>query len=212
MTPQLSATQRPRPAKRSSARREAILAAALDDFVDKGFEATTIEDVRARSGASNGSIYHHFASKEEIAGALYVEALADYQGGFLEVLERAPTAEAGVKDGVRYHLRWVAENPKRARFLLYRREAEVRRVTQAAVRASNSQLFAAVTSWLTPRMESGTMRHLPADVCYAAWLGAAQEFARLWLSGALETPIDEAAEALAGAAWRSLGQASGERT
>lgn len=211
MTPQHSATSRPRPAKRSSARRSAILAAALDHFVEKGFEATTIEDVRARSGASNGSIYHHFASKEEIAGALYLETLADYQSGFLEVLERASTAEAGVKDGVRYHLRWVAENPKLARFLLYRRETEVRRVTQAAVRVANRRMFAAVFSWLAPRMESGAMRRLPADVCYAAWLGAAQEFARLWLSGALETPIDEAAEALAGAAWRSLGQGRSER-
>jgi AcrR family transcriptional regulator len=212
MNPQLSATSRPRPAKRSSARRAAILAAALEDFVDKGFVATTIEDVRTRSGASNGSIYYHFASKEEIAGALYLETLSDYQRGFLEVLERARSAEAGIKDGVRYHLRWVAENPKLASFLLYSREAEVRRVTRAAVRAANRQTFAAVASWLAPRVEAGAIRRLPADVYYPAWLGAAQEFVRLWLSGALKTPIDEAAEALASAAWRSLGQASGERT
>ncbi|MHB8491095.1 MAG: TetR/AcrR family transcriptional regulator [Solirubrobacteraceae bacterium] len=189
-----------------------MLAAALDQFVDMGFAATTIEDIRAHSGASNGSIYHHFASKEQIAGTLYLEALLGYQRGFLEVLERARSAEAGIKDGVRYHLRWVAENPKLASFLLYRRETEVRRVTQAAVRAANRQTFSAVASWLAPRVEAGAIRRLPADVYYAAWLGAAQEFVRLWHSGALKTPIDEATEALADAAWRSLGQASSERS
>ena len=38
--------------------------------------ATTIfEDVRMRSGASVGSIYHHFGSKEGIAGALYLAGM-----------------------------------------------------------------------------------------------------------------------------------------
>ena len=50
--------------------------AALELFVTKGFLATTMDDVRRRSGASIGSIYHHFGSKEDLAAALYVEDCA----------------------------------------------------------------------------------------------------------------------------------------
>ena len=34
-----------------------------------------------RARASIGSIYHHFRSKEQLAAALYVEGLRDYQEG-----------------------------------------------------------------------------------------------------------------------------------
>ena len=50
-------------------RKQAILEAALAAFLQKGVLATTIDDVRERSGASVGSIYHHYGSKEGIAAA-----------------------------------------------------------------------------------------------------------------------------------------------
>ena len=53
-------------------RREEILTAALSCFLDKGFERTTLGDIRARSGASTGSIYHFFAGKRDLFGQLVV--------------------------------------------------------------------------------------------------------------------------------------------
>jgi AcrR family transcriptional regulator len=51
-------TRRPLPrgagrAKKSAARREAILAAALDEFSARGFAAARIEDVARRAGFAN---------------------------------------------------------------------------------------------------------------------------------------------------------------
>ena len=65
-------------------RRRDILQAALELFVRSGVGATTVDDIRERSGASVGSLYHHFpGGKEAIAAALYLDTLADYQDGFL---------------------------------------------------------------------------------------------------------------------------------
>ena len=97
--------------------RQAILSAALTAYSEKG-AAATVEDVRRLSGASVGSIYHHFGGKEGLAAALYVEALRSYQDGFLAVLEREQEAERGVRALVRHHLRWVAAHPDLARLLL----------------------------------------------------------------------------------------------
>src|SRR6202165_344407 len=57
----------------TESRRQAILEAALACFASKGFTETTMEDIRKLSGASTGSIYHHFANKEMLARALYLE-------------------------------------------------------------------------------------------------------------------------------------------
>ena len=53
-------------AKRSAERRDAILAAALDEFSASGFAATRLDDVARRAGVAKGTIYLHFADKETL--------------------------------------------------------------------------------------------------------------------------------------------------
>ena len=50
--------------------RNKILEATGALFAEKGFDATTMQDIMARSGLSKGAIYYHFKSKEEIMQAL----------------------------------------------------------------------------------------------------------------------------------------------
>lgn len=47
--------------------RERILAAAKDLIWERGFEAMSPRDVMDRSGAGQGSLYHHFRSKRALA-------------------------------------------------------------------------------------------------------------------------------------------------
>src|SRR3954463_14259388 len=53
-------------AKRSAERRDAILAAALDEFAARGFAATRLDDVARRADVAKGTIYLHFADKETL--------------------------------------------------------------------------------------------------------------------------------------------------
>lgn len=55
-----------------------ILKAARSLFLAKGYAATTIGEIRALSGATTGSIYHAFSSKEAIAAALVREAIEEW--------------------------------------------------------------------------------------------------------------------------------------
>ena len=48
-------------ARASAERREAILAAALDEFSARGFAATRLDDVAKRAGVAKGTIYLYFA-------------------------------------------------------------------------------------------------------------------------------------------------------
>jgi len=46
--------------------RDAILAAALDEFAERGFAATRLDDVARRADVAKGTIYLHFADKETL--------------------------------------------------------------------------------------------------------------------------------------------------
>ncbi len=49
-----------------------IARAALDLFVQDGFDAATTRQIAARCGLSEGAIYRHYASKDDIARELFL--------------------------------------------------------------------------------------------------------------------------------------------
>ena len=51
---------------KSALRRLAILDTATTLFAEKGIIATTVRDISKQAGMLSGSLYHHFASKEEM--------------------------------------------------------------------------------------------------------------------------------------------------
>lgn len=65
---------------RGAARREAILAAALDEFSASGFEATRLDDVAKRAGIAKGTIYLYFRDKEALFQELIREMLTPLVG------------------------------------------------------------------------------------------------------------------------------------
>lgn len=78
---------------RASARHQ-ILEAALDVFHQKGFAASSIQDIAEAAKAPKGSIYNHFSRKEELAIAalrLYWERGQEWK----EVVLNAPGQTAG---------------------------------------------------------------------------------------------------------------------
>lgn len=193
-----------RRATKTADRRQAILAAALECFTERGYHATSMTDIVERSGASIGSLYHHFGGKEELAAALYVETLRDWQEGAAAILAGAPGAEEGIRALVHHYVGWVAANRRRARYLLATRPPEVAAATREPLRETNRAFFGAVRAWLEPHVERGRIRDLPFELVHAIVLGPAQELARQWLAGRARFDFEGVAGDLADAAWNAV--------
>lgn len=58
-------------AARGAETRAAVLAAALELFTDRGFEATTMRAIAQRAGVSLGASYHHYPSKGHLVLDFY---------------------------------------------------------------------------------------------------------------------------------------------
>src|SRR5689334_643243 len=53
-------------AERAAERRAAIVEAAMEEFVARGFAATRLDDIARRAGVAKGTIYLHFKDKESM--------------------------------------------------------------------------------------------------------------------------------------------------
>src|SRR5689334_8354066 len=67
-------------AARAAERRQAIIDAALDEFISRGFTATRLDDVAKRAGVAKGTIYLHFRDKEALFQELIRTALVPLIG------------------------------------------------------------------------------------------------------------------------------------
>lgn len=189
---------------RSIERKQQILTAALTCFTEFGYSDTTIQDIQKRSKASSGSIYHHFKGKAELAAAVYLEGLNQYQAGFVEALEAHTDARAGVQAMVAFHLHWVADHTDWARFLFQMRRADFLTAKERGIQEQNKLFISRISSWLTAHIENGELRRLPLDLYPTLIFGPCQEYARFWLAGQMRTELDRAVELLADALWRAL--------
>jgi AcrR family transcriptional regulator len=70
---------------RSAERRDAILAAALEEFSVRGFEATRLDDVAKRADVAKGTIYLYFRDKESLFQEL-IRAMLTPLVGSIEAL------------------------------------------------------------------------------------------------------------------------------
>jgi AcrR family transcriptional regulator len=83
-------------AERAAERRQAIVGAALDEFIARGFTATRLDDVAKRAGVAKGTIYLHFKDKE----ALFEELIRTAIVPVVERITTPPPLTGSVRDAL----------------------------------------------------------------------------------------------------------------
>jgi AcrR family transcriptional regulator len=103
--------------------RASILRSARELSAEAGPQKITIASVARRCGAPVGSIYHRYASRDEILAEVWLDLVEEFQERFLAHLDgEGNAAEAGLA-AVRFTCSWVRRHRRDARLmLLHRRE------------------------------------------------------------------------------------------
>jgi AcrR family transcriptional regulator len=178
------------------AARELILDAAQGRFAADGALAATLEEIREDAGVSTGALYHHFADKRALAGALYVRVLGRFQAEFAETLEDHDDAEDGIRGGVKRTIQWCLANRAEAR-LLFEGAGAADRDRLAEL---NRAFFRRIMRWYAGHAHYGVLRELDPALVSALWLGPAFEYLRAAPARVDTTTREELAES----AWRAL--------
>jgi AcrR family transcriptional regulator len=70
--------------------RERLLDAAAEVFAERGYRATTVDDIAAAAGLTKGAVYWNFDSKEALFSALLEERVDRRARELMGVTERSP--------------------------------------------------------------------------------------------------------------------------
>lgn len=168
-----------------------------------------MEDIKRLSGASTGSIYHHFENKEMLAQALFLEGRSDLNATLLTAIANKPPYE-GIKALIYAYLDWFEQNPDLGQYVMQAGSTEylgtyvkvLRQKIQMALPNENfpQQFY----DWLTPFIENGAIERYPQNLYVPLVIGPCREYVRRWLRTRLPAEIHEAREPLAEVAWKVL--------
>lgn len=113
----MARARQPKAKEQRPDKREAILAAALSLFAERGFHGTAVPEVAARAGVGAGTLYRYFASKEALVNALYQR----WKGALMGALTASFPADASPRQ--QFHELWqrlgrfAVEHPEGFAFL-----------------------------------------------------------------------------------------------
>ena len=82
--------------------RARIEAAALALFAEKGVDGTSTRDIAKAVGVTEGALYRHFASKDELARALFLSRYGGFAAGVQEIRARGQSFPATAAALVRF--------------------------------------------------------------------------------------------------------------
>lgn len=97
--------------------KERVLAAALEVFAERGYQAATVEEIAERAGMTKGAVYYWFRDKEDLATDLQREVWTTIATQAQRVLDPDASAIDNLKLAFRGYLHSLDDSAQ-ARFFL----------------------------------------------------------------------------------------------
>lgn len=180
-------------------RRRQLLDTAVTVFAERGFHATSMNDVAEAAGVTKPVLYQHFSSKRD----LFIELLSDIGDELRDTIAKATADAAGprqqIEQGFRAYFRFVNEHTDSFRVLF---GAGARRDPEFAsfARAVETSIADAIAELIVVDGQPAAHRSLLAH----SIVGMTESASRHWLAHDREPDVDTLADQLAQLAWSGM--------
>lgn len=150
-------------------KKDQIFEAALNLFIDLGFDNTPTSKIASEAGVATGTLFHHFKTKEDLINELYLEVKKDITLSLKEGFD----PEKSIKEQIRHFwcrfIEWGMANPRSFTF-------NSRFCESPYISRGSRQIFTETTIELTKDIveeghKLGMFKNLPTDYLSAQVTG-----------------------------------------
>ena len=177
--------------------RQRLFVAAVELIAERGFSATTVDDIAARAGVAKGTVYYNFESKTVLFEELLRHGIGLLTADFRAAVDGLPPREA-LAALVRAELEYIRRYRAFAQLLLSEMW-RTNREWQQTLRLLRGEAIEVIAESVRAGVASGD---LPADLdvgtASSALFGVGLVVAVDWLVFQPDRPIEDVQEALLG--------------
>lgn len=149
---------------------QAILEAASNLFIKRGYEGTTMQDIAQELGISRSALYYYFKNKEEILASLTegLTVAAQQLASLVVEKERAP--EEALRELVQQHAKLILYRPVQFR-VVEQAEGSLPEAQQKIAESARRILLQKFTEVIQRGIETGRFRLVNAKVAAFSIIG-----------------------------------------
>ncbi len=187
------------PRHRFTDTRDRIEKAAVRLFVEKGVAETTVRDIARAVDISEGALYRHFVSKDELVWAVFERHYVALAGRLYALAEAETTTRAKLAAMIRGFCHAHDEDPTLFRFLLFVQHGQLNRLapgTPTPVEAVRAVLERGIASREVPDQSP--------DLATAFVFGIVLQPVTFAAYGRLPSTMDSMSDRLVTAAWAAV--------
>jgi TetR/AcrR family transcriptional regulator, mexJK operon transcriptional repressor len=153
-------------------RKEALLRAASDLFLERGFDGTTLDAVIERTGGSRRTIYEYFGSKEGLLSAIVHNRCAAFKDTFCHIYnESLDTREKLIQIGLALAANVISEEGVKLYRLLVQECVRNPELGRLMYTVGIEPAKAVLVSFLKREHEEGRLRDIDAAAAADAFVG-----------------------------------------
>ncbi len=167
-------------------KKDELLNAALALFMKQGIKGTTTRDIALRAGISEGTIYRHFASKEELAQEVFRQNLELLWRFLRRELRNSSTPEDMLEAFIRGVFEFARKHHRRYSFVFSAHHTELRRLSRNKMKPK--QMLAKI---LRLGQAQGRFRPIDTNLAAAMILGMITQTIFYMRNGLIKVSYDE---------------------
>jgi AcrR family transcriptional regulator len=155
---------------RRQAVRDQILRTAADLFRERGYRASTLDDIARRLGMSKASLYAYFRAKEEMLAAISRETIEGFTRELGLVLRSDLPPDEKLRRVVRQHVRFVIAN-RSFLTVFFSEETNLPPRFARSLAAQKDRYDKGVEALVVEGVRRGVFRDVPARLVVFGMLG-----------------------------------------
>jgi AcrR family transcriptional regulator len=176
--------------------RDRIESAAIHLFVEKSVDGTTVRDIAGRVELSEGALYRHFASKDDLVWQVFEKHYVALADEIRRLAGEARTTKGKIAAIIRGCCRAHDADPTLFRFLLFTQHGQLSKLGPGTPTPVD-----AVREVIVAGMGAGDLPDQDADLATALVLGVVLQPVTFSAYGRLPATLGPIADRLVAAAW-----------
>lgn len=144
-------------------KKDKIFKAAIRLFSENGFHGTPTSKIAKEAGVANGTLFHHFNSKEQLINELYIDLKTELVNVSFEDLSKTQDLEVNLKHIWVSNINWAMDNKDKVIFLQQFINSPY---LTAETKSEVDTLALAYFQMMDQALKEGIIKEIPFDLIY----------------------------------------------
>lgn len=147
-------------------KRDAIIQAAVQLFIERGFDRVSLSDIASKINLGRTTIYEYFKNKSKIL-ALYLEKeMLEYHKKVMAIMDNKIALRNKLMEFIKLQLEYGSYHRSFSQLFqsLSRSSSDISARTEAAIRGKHQEIYVALINEFNAAIRRKEIRDIPSDI------------------------------------------------